>query len=183
MNTKKPGTVCADISEQKGLPGLRIVSLLAALALCVFSCTQAPQNNLPPKLEAEILTLMKDWHIPGMSICAIREGDIVRHRGLGVKNVLTGEPVNDETIFRAASISKPAFAYAVLRVCDEGLLNLDTPLGAYAPLEFIENTFLGHSGCHWVQQGMVFENYRSNGSQSFVRFAAFRIEETCRAAL
>lgn len=88
---------------------------------------------------------MKNWHIPGISICVLRNGEMAWYQGLGVKNAQTGEPVNDQTIFQAASMSKPVFAYAVLRMCDEGLLDLDRPLANYVPRELIEKAFLGHS--------------------------------------
>jgi CubicO group peptidase (beta-lactamase class C family) len=125
----------------------QIVILVAALTMsgCTSSNQSSTEASFPAQLETEIRTLMEDWEIPGMSVCVIKDGDIVWHRGLGIKNVQTGDPVNEETVFQAASTSKPVFAYAVLRMHDEGLLDLDTPLLEYAPIEFVEKAFLGHS--------------------------------------
>lgn len=95
-------------------------------------------------VEKEILYRMKEWHLPGMSICVIKDGEVKWHKGIGVKNIKTGEPVNEKTIFQAASMSKPVFAYTVLKICDEGLLDLDTPLVKYADEEYIEKKFLRH---------------------------------------
>jgi CubicO group peptidase (beta-lactamase class C family) len=39
--------------------------------------------------------------------------------------------VNDNTVFEAASLTKPVFAYAVLKLVDNGKLDLDTPLVKY----------------------------------------------------
>jgi CubicO group peptidase (beta-lactamase class C family) len=102
-------------------------------------------KNLATRIEDRLDTLLKEWKIPGISFCLIKDGELVLSRGQGVKNVLTGEPVNNQTIFQAASMSKPVFAYAVLKMCDEGLIDLDKPLINYVPQEFIEKTFLGHS--------------------------------------
>jgi CubicO group peptidase (beta-lactamase class C family) len=46
---------------------------------------------------------------------------------------VTQEPVTLDTLFEAASLSKPLFAYAALRLCEKGVLDLDTPLIEYMP--------------------------------------------------
>ncbi len=146
MKCRRLGMTCMGVIKRRSSKGLLIVFLSATLT--IFACgssDQTPADSLPGNFEAEILALMDEWHIPGMSICVIREGDIAWHRGLGVKTAQTGKPVDDATIFQAASMSKPIFAYAVLRMHDEGSLDLDTPLARYAPAEYIESAFLGHS--------------------------------------
>ncbi len=126
--------------------GCATVLLLAALAIFPGHCLSSTSTGNPSKdLERELSVLIEKWHIPGMSFAVIRDGAVVWQRGLGVKNAQTEEPVNDETVFQAASMSKPVFAYAVLKMCDEGFLDLDTPLVNYAPREFIERSFLCHS--------------------------------------
>ncbi len=39
--------------------------------------------------------------------------------------------VDDSTMFEAGSMSKPVFAYAVMKLCERGTLKLDTPLNKY----------------------------------------------------
>ncbi len=73
----------------------------------------------------------------------IRNGNIIWQGGFGVKNSNSGEPVNENTVFEAASLTKPLFAYAVMMLIEEGVLDLDTPLVAYLSKEEIEG-FLGH---------------------------------------
>lgn len=85
------------------------------------------------RLEKNLPALMKEAGIPGMSIALIRDGKLVWHHGFGVKNSQTKEPVTDETVFEAASLSKPVFAYAVLKLADSGKIDLDTPLNKYLP--------------------------------------------------
>jgi CubicO group peptidase (beta-lactamase class C family) len=41
-------------------------------------------------------------------------------RAFGLKDSLTKEPVDHETVFEAASISKTVFAYAGLKLCESG---------------------------------------------------------------
>ena len=77
------------------------------------------------------------YKIPGMSVAVIKDSKVVYHRGLGVRNTLTREPVTDDTVFEAASMTKPVCAYLVLRLVDRGVLKLDTPLYTYLPYEDI----------------------------------------------
>ncbi len=48
-----------------------------------------------------------------------------------MKNILTRDPVGEDTLFEAASMTKPVFAYVVMRLVDEQRLDLDRPLVAY----------------------------------------------------
>ncbi|HEX6637936.1 MAG TPA: serine hydrolase [Steroidobacteraceae bacterium] len=73
---------------------------------------------------------MAELNVPGVSIAVIHDGRIEWARGFGVKSV-GGPPVTAETLFQAASISKPVFALAVHRLVEEGKLNLDTNVNDY----------------------------------------------------
>lgn len=77
--------------------------------------------------------------MPGLSIALVRDGKIVWHRGFGVKRAGTKEPVGDGTVYEAASLSKPVFAYAVLKLVDAGKLELDKPLAAYLPGAYVRD--------------------------------------------
>jgi CubicO group peptidase (beta-lactamase class C family) len=60
---------------------------------------------------------------------------VLWHQSYGVARAFRpNQPVTDETIFEAASLSKPVFAYAVLRLAEEGMLDLDAPLADYMPV-------------------------------------------------
>jgi CubicO group peptidase (beta-lactamase class C family) len=85
------------------------------------------------QLEKNLPTLMKEADVPGLSIALIRDGKPVWTRGFGVKNSETKEAVTEETVFEAASLSKPVFAYSVLKLVDAGKLDLDAPLNKYLP--------------------------------------------------
>ncbi|HJQ68410.1 MAG TPA: serine hydrolase [Blastocatellia bacterium] len=131
---------------------MKIVSLLIIALLCLPApaLTQdKPQsatplrakfkkNELSARLDSLIPRLMRDGDVPGLSIAVVRGSDVLYHRAFGVKNAETKEPVIDNTIFEAASLTKPVFAYAVLRLVEAGKLDLDTPLTKYLPQPYIE---------------------------------------------
>ena len=94
-------------------------------------------------LEGSIPGFLKKGHVPGLQIALIRDGKIAWSGAFGVANAVTREQVTSETIFEAASLTKPFFAYLAMKLVDEGLLNLDIPLVNYVPREAIEKG-LGH---------------------------------------
>lgn len=77
------------------------------------------------------------YNIPGVSLALIKDGKKVYHKTYGVVNTMTGEKVNDNTLFEAASITKPVFAFAVERLAERGVIDLDKPLYEYLPYEDI----------------------------------------------
>jgi CubicO group peptidase (beta-lactamase class C family) len=89
-------------------------------------------------LQTEILELMAKRRVPGVAIAMIHSGKRPRTQSFGVKNVRTNEPVTNETIFEAASLSKPAFTYGVLKLVDQGKLGLDVPLTTYLPKPYVQ---------------------------------------------
>ena len=87
-------------------------------------------------VKKSILSLMKYKKIPGMSVATIFDGKTSIY-ALGVdENSTSGKPVTDKTIFQAASLSKPLFAYLVFQLIKEKRLPadfLDKPLWKIVP--------------------------------------------------
>ncbi|HEX4950027.1 MAG TPA: serine hydrolase domain-containing protein, partial [Blastocatellia bacterium] len=80
---------------------------------------------------ARLPQLMEWANVPGLSVAIIKDGKLAWARGFGVRDVNTKTPVNADTIFPAASLSKPVFTYAVLKMREEKLIDLDRPLVSY----------------------------------------------------
>ncbi len=76
---------------------------------------------------------MQYYKIPGMSIAVVKDGRVIYHDALGYKNAFTKEPVTTDTLFEAGSMTKVVFAYAVNRLVERGVLDLDVPLYEYWP--------------------------------------------------
>ena len=69
--------------------------------------------------------LMSRLGVPGVSVAVIRDFQIHWSRGYGIADVETGAAVDTETMFQAASISKPVAAMATLKAVQDGLFTLD----------------------------------------------------------
>jgi CubicO group peptidase (beta-lactamase class C family) len=80
-----------------------------------------------------ISSAWKAAQCPGAAIALIKEGQI-SVLNLGVRDIDSGAPVTDRTVFDVASLSKPMIAYAVLQLADHGTLDLDVPLTQYTTL-------------------------------------------------
>lgn len=70
-------------------------------------------------------------HTPGISIAVINDFEIEWARGFGVCEARTSCEVTPNTLFQAASISKPVFALAVMHLAQQGRLNLDEDVNNY----------------------------------------------------
>ncbi|MGE0554701.1 MAG: serine hydrolase domain-containing protein, partial [Gemmatimonadales bacterium] len=77
-----------------------------------------------------IAELMKTFGVPGVSVAVIWDYRVHWAKGYGVADVETGKPVDTETVFQAASISKPVAAMAVLKAVQDGLFSLDDDINS-----------------------------------------------------
>lgn len=91
-------------------------------------------ENLEQFLKTQIDTL----GIPALSIAIINDGKIVYNNSIGVSNTLTNLPVNQNSIFESASLSKPVFAFFVMKLSEKAIIDLDRPLFFYLPEEELE---------------------------------------------
>lgn len=87
--------------------------------------------SVPAGFDADLKTLMAAACVPGLCAILVRNGKTIWVRALGVTKVGGGQPLNQDTMFEAASISKAVFAYIALQLADRGTLDLDKPLVDY----------------------------------------------------
>jgi CubicO group peptidase (beta-lactamase class C family) len=114
---------------------------LGFAALYVAGCSSKEPTSVAPEdaflealvaaWEAGIPRWLEEAKMPAVSIAVIRHGALAWQRAFGVKDTGTNEPVDNDTIFAACSNTKPVFAYGVLKLCEQGILDLDAPLTSY----------------------------------------------------
>ncbi len=96
------------------------------------------EANLVPSIRPEgprrahaLTERMAQLGVPGVSIAVIHQGRIDWAQGYGVRHADEPRPVDTETVFQAASMSKPVTALAALRMVHDGVLDLDTDVNTY----------------------------------------------------
>jgi CubicO group peptidase (beta-lactamase class C family) len=97
----------------------------------MVACSDRP--GLERVLEEEIPRLMEMAEVPGLSMAVIQGGEIFWTGAFGVRNAETGDPLDTETIFEAASLTKTVTAACALKLVEDGELDLDTPLAEFLP--------------------------------------------------
>ncbi len=104
-----------------------------AWPLQALAATAGPNWHPNADLLRDLPRLLELASVPGLAL-AVVDGERVWRRGFGRAIEETAQPVSEETVFEAASLGKPVFAYAVLRLVDAGVLDLDHPLHDYLPI-------------------------------------------------
>lgn len=99
--------------------GMSLVAL--ASAACLLN-GRTPPGAFDP---VAIQELLDDSSVPGVSIAVVNDFQLDWAQAYGVADIEAGTPVTPDTIFQAASISKPVAAMASLRAVQEGFFTLD----------------------------------------------------------
>lgn len=126
------------------------------------------QDKLIAALNGKVPSLMKDAHVPGLSMVLIRDRRIAWQGCYGLRSAGKPGRVNPETVFEAASMSKPLFTYAAMTLVDAGRLNLDRALDSYLPSPYLPD----QPRAGRITARMVFlhrtglPNWRKGGSRS-----------------
>lgn len=74
---------------------------------------------------------MKHYNIPGVSIAVIKNSKVIWSKAYGFADVESKVPVNTQTLFQAASMSKPVSVYAALAEVEAGKINPDADVNIY----------------------------------------------------
>ena len=130
-------------------PATATLALAATLLASAGGAAEAPRarpavsaaNSLSPETVEAIRQAVSDemsrLGIPGLSLAVAAAGQVRHEAGFGFADVENEVPARPETVYRLASVSKPMTAVAVMRLAQDGRLDLDAPVTRYCP-EFPE---------------------------------------------
>lgn len=107
------------------LPGQGQQDVAARIAAIENALLPAVVIQGEPPQTTSLAERMAQYRVPGVSVAVINEGKIEWARGYGLADVQSGRKVTVNTLFQAASISKPVAATAALTLVQDGRLALD----------------------------------------------------------
>ena len=121
--------------------------LFLTILFLFFSCNSKVENTIytydqqsisQSELDSFINHQLDSLNIPAISIAIINDSKTVYHRAIGVNHLVKKDPISEQSIFEAASLSKPIFAFFILKLSEKGIIDLDRPLYFYLPDEKME---------------------------------------------
>lgn len=139
-----------------------IVAILGAVSGCTFGAGEPSTPTTPPlstdrpgygnppadavatvtdeRVEAAVAALpdsieqlMDETGMPGLAVAVVYGGKLVYSEGFGVRNIDSEEPVDPDTVFQLASVSKSVGATVVAHEVTEGVVDWDTPVALHLP--------------------------------------------------
>jgi CubicO group peptidase (beta-lactamase class C family) len=72
-------------------------------------------------------------HVTGLSVAILNDNRVVYEKSFGFSNAEAKKPLRPDTVVYAASLTKALFAYLVMQLVDEKIIDLDTPIERYLP--------------------------------------------------
>ena len=103
--------------------------LVLPVALALGTGAVAQQGGPPPLPDAAALEeMLAAFDVPGIALAGVEGCEPAGGVEAGTADLGAGRPVAADTLFEAASLSKPVFAYLVMQLVDEGVVELDRPL-------------------------------------------------------
>lgn len=106
--------------------------ILSAFIFVFASCKKSDTTPAPPAaqtditaVDSKVIALINTYNIPGASLAVSKNGKLVYIKGFGKANTATNEAVTPAHRFRLASVSKTFTGAAILKLVQDGRLNLD----------------------------------------------------------
>jgi CubicO group peptidase (beta-lactamase class C family) len=110
-----------------------MITSLSLISFSVLACTSAARADEASDLDAFVRAGMKDWTLTGLAISVVKEDRVAFSRGYGTRDIQTGAPVDENTVFQLGSASKPLTATAVALLVQQGKAEWDAPVRSYWP--------------------------------------------------
>lgn len=121
------------------------------------------------KIDRAIKAYMEYYQIEGVSFATFKGDRITYAKSYGVKNNYTKEPLNENTLFEFASVTKALFAFVVMRLHERGILDVNEPLYKHLPFEKSSNDEYNKllTARHILSHKSGFPNWARSGNMKY----------------
>jgi len=119
----------------KKTPGIVLIILLS---LCSM---QGRAQSYHQKIDHYFSSHIDEAKIIGLQVASIGDGELVWRGSYGVKEYKTSDAINDSTLFMMASCSKPVTSLGIMKLYDQGKLDLDDDINNYLPFRISNSNF------------------------------------------
>ena len=110
----------------------RILFFLLVSLTMIFSCKPNPEKEQIAQLDRLCSSLFPADE-PGAAVLVMKGDDIIFDKGYGIADIDTKVPIDGNTFFNIASVSKQFTAVAILQLAEAGKLSLEDPVSKYFP--------------------------------------------------
>ena len=100
-----------------------------------------PIDAVEHSLNDTIPALMDENDVVGLSVIVIRENEVIITKSFGYADLESKKKISDHTVYKAASLGKPIFAYIVVALAQQKKLDLDKPLYLYTGKEIVVDDY------------------------------------------
>ncbi len=125
----------------RGDLGLRRLLSVAHLSLAMFAAPAVAQQAAitrpdgieltPEQVDSTVNRLIQAAHVTGAGVALFHDGNIVYVKAFGSRDVERNLPLTPDTVMSGASLTKAAFTTVVMKLVEEGRLDLDKPIERY----------------------------------------------------
>lgn len=109
-----------------------LIALVGAFSMAASAMAQPARPAGAGRIDAAVRAAMARTGTRGFALAVIEDGQVRSVRTWGARNA-AGDPLRPDTVMYAASITKAVFAYTVMRMADDGLIDLDRSIADYLP--------------------------------------------------
>jgi CubicO group peptidase (beta-lactamase class C family) len=126
---------CATLLGGAGVSSQSLPSAADRVPPPVFTDPQrvAKLESAFPEIDQLFRAFAERLHVPGIAYGIIIDGRLAHTGALGYRDATTKAPVDADTVFRIASMTKSFTALCIMKLRDEGKLSLDDPAERYVP--------------------------------------------------
>jgi CubicO group peptidase (beta-lactamase class C family) len=159
-------------------------SAVAAIVLVTAACGELPLEPVSVEridgltgFEASLDSIRVALRIPGLAAAIVEAGEVVWSRGFGWADVERRRPATDTTSFYLASVTKSVAAIILMQLVEEGLVNLDDPIGDYGVKLEAQGVITVKHVFNHTSEGIPGTVFRYNGGR-YIRLGDVMLEAT-----